>query len=447
MKRNFGFLKFGLALMVSAASSLTGCSKSTSSSKSGGPISVRIVPVSTAQSLTDVLSNSLLNAFAHIESIAGQVAPKVAGTTATSLKSLKYFIREVQICKNVVRNGSGFSSTEGCITIYANAAASSADYANYNINAAMADQDPNHWIDFMSAESRAKLSANPVTLTSDQVGSYNYGLINFMTPIKITAEFKDSNGTVRFVTKTPTAAEIKTGSGAGAVNNPQYVEYADSRYTSGAAEELTVQNNNGGTILSFLKPFEITQADVDNKTAFNLDFVFNPDSFATADESGNSNCTNTTSDTYGVKYVYPTNCTSFSVPMGKLAPLPHKSTEAIKKEVYLVTNFAGGNDMRIELYYNDSDASKAIIGMDRSSVVTANSTASGLNALPYGYRLTESNGSVTFYGYNQATKDITFAELSGLVRRTNGTLTLNSSLGGSSTLSYSYQGTQSVSTN
>ena len=102
--------------------------------------------------------------------------------------------------------------------------------------------------------------------------------------------------------------------------------------------------------------------------------------------------------------------------------------------------------MRIELYYNTSDASKAIMGMDRSSVATASSTLDGTNALPYGYVVDEnSSGSVTFYGYNSATNAIDAVELEGLIRRTNGTVTLHASMGGTSTKSYTYVGTEAVS--
>ena len=85
-----------------------------------------------------------------------------------------------------------------------------AAYQHYDITTAMADTSEDHWIDFMSASSRAKLSASPVTLTSDNVGEYKYGLINFIKAIKIDAEYKDAGGTTRFYTKTPSASEIIT---------------------------------------------------------------------------------------------------------------------------------------------------------------------------------------------------------------------------------------------
>jgi len=437
MKRPSALLDLGFALTAIAVIPLAGCgSESSDGGEGDAEISLRIITDGSAPVNAAIRKFNPFNALLRSDSLLGFGPAAVAGTTTSSLQSLKYYIQNVQICKDVTRNGSGFSATDGCVTIYENSAADS--YSTYNIDSAMADTDPDHWIDFMDADSRAKLSAKPTVLTSEVVGAYNYGLINFMTPIKVTAEFKDAAGVTRFVTKTPTAAEIITDASNSSITDPQHVEYAGDRYRSGTAEELTVQNNNGGTILAFMKPFEITQDDIDSGTGFYVDFVFNPNDFATASSSGVS-CGG------GVNTIGPADCTSFVVPMGKLAPVPHKPSEAVEKEVYLVSGFSSGNDMRIELYYNASDDSKAIMGVDRSAVVTASSSADGSNALPYGYRVEEENGSVTFYGYNSATNDITAVELSGLVRRTDGTVTLYPSLGGSSTKSYTFVGTQSVS--
>ena len=422
--------------MTIASLPLAGCGVE-EAVESGGDIAPRIITIE-GQRASALLGMDLMSSLLKKDALLSLTAPAVGGTTASSLQSLKYFILSIQICKDVTRNGSGFSGTEGCLTIYRNPdSGAESDYSSYNITSAMADQDTSHWIDFMSAESRAQLFADPTALTSDDIGSYNYGLINFMTPIKVTAEFKDSSGTTQFVTKTPTAAEVKNDTPGTTITQPQYVEFDGTRYRSGAAEELTVQNNNGGTILAFMNPFEITQQDIDDGTGVYVDFVFNPDSFATASSSGGTNCTS------GIGRA---DCTTFSVPMGKLAPVPHKAGETIEKEVYLVSDFSNGNDMRIELYYNTSDASKAIMGMDRSSVATASSTLDGTNALPYGYVVDEnSSGSVTFYGYNSATNAIDAVELEGLVRRTNGTVTLHASMGGTSTKSYTYVGTEAVS--
>ena len=178
--------------MLSAA-----CGKSSKSkAQSGGSIAPRILLAGSSYNLeTDGMGPELVAA-------AGQ-------TTATSLKSLKYYVGTVQICQNVVTQGSGFSNASGCITIY-QSPDSASDYVDYDITTAMADTSEDRWIDFMSETSRAKLTASPVTLTTDNVGDYKFGLINFMKTIKIDAEYKDASGTTRFYTKTPTAAEIIT---------------------------------------------------------------------------------------------------------------------------------------------------------------------------------------------------------------------------------------------
>jgi len=55
--------------------------------------------------------------------------------------------------------------------------------------------------------------------------------------------------------------------------------------------------------------------------------------------------------------------------MGKIASVPHRDGEAIKKEIYLISNFTTNGDLRIELYYNDADSAKSIMGVDRSIVI------------------------------------------------------------------------------
>src|SRR5262245_38785405 len=47
----------------------------------------------------------------HARSVAG-------GSGAAGLKSMKYFIRSIQICRELTPNGSGFSSTKGCLNLY-----------------------------------------------------------------------------------------------------------------------------------------------------------------------------------------------------------------------------------------------------------------------------------------------------------------------------------------
>jgi len=408
--------------------------KRKSDAQEGGTIAPRILLAGSSAALSSEDLGSSLTA------TAGQ-------TTATSLKSLKYYVQNVQICQNVDTQGSGFSGTSGCIVIYANPDANDAAYGNYDISTAMADTSEDHWIDFMSEASRSKLTANPLTLTTDNIGDYKFGLINFMKTIKIDAEYKDASGTTRFYTKTPTSSEIINDT-ADSFGKRQHLTFSSTNPTVGPSSEMTVMNNNGGTLFRFLKPLSITADDITNKTAFKIDFVFNPANYSGAYGGGGSNCTDG---------IAPNICGSYDIPMGKLAPVPHKDGEMIKKEVYLISNFSTNADLRIELYFNDADSSKAIMGVDRSLVIKSGATTTSDMGMPYLYRATEdTSGVVTFYDYDQATNDMTRAVVQNFARRASGTAVFPcpgagafgnqcSSSSGSVSMSYTYVGTETIS--
>lgn len=355
----------------------------------------------------------------------------VGQTTATSLKSLKYFINSIQLCQDVQVRGTGYSNASGCITIYEAADTSTKEvdfYNNYTVSQALNDTTPGRWIDFMSAADRAQV-AKPFQLTSDHIGVYKWGMINFQRPIKITAEFVDTTSATKFYTKTPLPGDIIAVASDSPMKRERVELSADT--TSGPAQEMTFMMDNGGTMFPFHKPFEITEADIENKTALEIDFVFNPEQFATA--SSMASCSGNNS------YIYdPTRCTFFNVPMGKFAPVPHKAGESIEKEVYIVTNYYndvgtgtnnGTNNMRIELYYNAADPNKSLQGIDLTVMANSGAKGGGGHAI-YAYNSTEVNGLVTFIGYNHATQAIDEVTLTGLQRRANGTVTITCGMEG-----------------
>ena len=136
-----------------------------------------------------------------------------------------------------------------------------------------------------------------------------------------------------------------------------------------------------------------------------IDFVFNPANYSGASGGSGTNCTG------GIAAAI---CGDYSIPMGRLAPVPHRDGEAIKKEIYLISNFTTNGDLRIELYYNA-------------------------------------------YDYDQSTNAMTRVVIQNLTRRTGGTAVLPcpgagafgdqcSSASGSVSMSYTYAGTETVST-
>ncbi|OFZ18733.1 MAG: hypothetical protein A2X94_05985 [Bdellovibrionales bacterium GWB1_55_8] len=419
MFRRYGRIFIASSFCLFAISSV-GCG-----SKEGGTVTPRAVLSVTGAVGSLNTGLSLFDMFAF-ESDGPQMLfdPLVGQTTSTSLKSLKYFVNTIELCQDVAINGTGYSGTTNCITIYESpdAASKSVDfYNNYTVSQALNDTVEGRWIDFMSAGDRAKL-ATPFQLSSDHIGTYRYGMIGFQRPIKITAEYVDRDGTARIFTKTPLPGDIKPIASDGDMKLEQ-VNLSTSTLT-GTAQEMTLMHSNGGTMVIFHKPFEITEADIENKTELFVDFVFNPDQVSTASVMyagcDPENLVNAIFD--------GANCVDFQVPMGKFAPVPRKSGETIEKEVYLVTNYYNGgadgtNNARIELYYNSADTAKSLQGIDMSVIANVGAKTSGGHAV-YSYKSTEVSGLVTFFGYNQATGAIDEQTLTGLQRRQDGAVSI-----------------------
>ncbi|MDX2470692.1 MAG: hypothetical protein QNL04_08985 [SAR324 cluster bacterium] len=139
----------------------------------------------------------------------GNVSYSVGQATAANLSSLKYFIRDIKICQDLTVNGSGYSGQSGCIWLYTSA--NSPDYDTYLSDEAAADST--NYIDLMTTAGRAKLNKT-VTLTSDDAGSYYWGVIDWYRPIKVTAQVT-LNDTTSLYTKSGTTV-TESGSGLSA---------------------------------------------------------------------------------------------------------------------------------------------------------------------------------------------------------------------------------------
>ncbi len=360
---------------------------------------------------------------------------RVAQTTAASLTSLQYYIQSIQLCENITTTGSGYSGTSGCVELYVNKDSQDVSlYNSYTITEATADTDPNHFIDFLTEEGRAKLEVS----TAVSSGTYNYALINFMRPIKMKAEFKDTTGTTIHRTKAGgTIVDIGSDEGG-----RQMESIKPTGTTSGEAEVMTYMLNNGGVWFPMLKPFVIAAGD-----DVILDFAFNPENFATTTEQASCSTPSSTGP-----YTFDEgNCVTFDLPYAKMSPVPRKSGETTKKEVYLITDYNtdSGSEasVRIELYYNNADAERAIRGVDLAHVVKSTATAGGSNVLS-SYKVSQSGDDVTFYGYNSSTGQMDAENVTGLTRRANGTLTIHciyvggpcSSIGATVSKAYTYVG-------
>jgi hypothetical protein len=117
--------------LFAAAAHSCGKKSSKDNAKTGGTVAPRILlggkkTLNTPSRFSSIW-DSIQNPFANNLDLAG-----TAGQTSTaSLKSLKYYVQSIQICQDIARQGSGYSNTQGCITIYSNSDANSQAYQNY----------------------------------------------------------------------------------------------------------------------------------------------------------------------------------------------------------------------------------------------------------------------------------------------------------------------------
>lgn len=360
-----------------------------------------------------------------------RIAGQVGQTRFLSLTSLQYYVQSIELCASLTIDGTGYSGKSGCTEVYANAGAlDTSVYNTYTITEAAADTDPTHFIDFLDATSVAALE-KPVAI---EAGTYNYALINFMRPIKMQASFLQPDGTtVLAVTKAGTAVAGPTDS------DGRELEYLRPTGTdTGSPELMTYMLNNGGVWFPMLSPFVVAAGD-----EIEMDFVFNPNNFATA--TFDPACTAATNEAVKDEGA----CITFDLPYAKMAPVPRKSGESTRKETYLVDYTGSPMDakLRVELYYNDADTTKAIRGIDIAVVSQVGATQASTNVVS-ALKATETSGNVTFVSYNPTTSQVDADVLTNLTRRTDGTVHLTcvftggpcNAAGETYDLAYTYEG-------
>lgn len=413
-------------------------------SSGGGEATVKPHFVSAPNSRTLIARENLIDPFNRWITPTLAATPKrgvdrVAQTTAASLTSLQYYIQTIQLCNSIQTSGSSYSNPTDCIELYSNRDSLEVSlYNSYSITEATSDTDENHFIDFLSEAGRAKLEV----AASVSAGTYNYALINFMRPIKMKAEFKDTTGTTIHRTKAG-GTIVDLGSDDG---GRQIEAIKPSGTTSGDAEVMTYMLNNGGVWFPMLKPFVVAAGD-----DIVVDFAFNPENFATTTE--NVSCS--TPSVSGPYTWDEGNCVTFNLPYAKMSPVPRKSSEVTKKEVYSITDYdtTSGSEAsaRLEIYFNGGDADKAIRAVDTAVVMKNTATQASTNVLS-SYKVSQTGEDVTLYGYNSSTGNMDAENVTGLTRRTNGTLTIHciftggpcASAGTTVTKAYTYVGEVTV---
>jgi len=270
---------------------------------------------------------------------------------ATEITSLKYSLQNLAIYQNMTTNGSGYSNTEGAVTFYKGTA--TYDYNTFDAEAAKLTDEG--YIDLMDTASLNSL-VKSISITSSQTGDYQFTGADWYQPAKITASVLLQDGTTTIYTKDGTTANSVTTTSAD--------------MSAGPAQEAIVQFNNGGTWFKFLKPLTITQADIENETAFNVVMVFNPDSFIAAWDSNGSSAGNSIVDNAGHGIV---------LPFLDLVPVAYRAGDNVIRETYTFTVVNGIDnnfDVRFEVYTVGSDTTSVYAATLRH-IVNASATIPG----------------------------------------------------------------------
>jgi hypothetical protein len=342
----------------------------------------------------------------------------LASTSATSLLSLKYAITDIQVCEDLQRTGSGYSNPTGCFRVFQNPdiPATQDFYRDYVLSSALTDSTPGRFVDLMSAEGQATLR-NPATAEPAPAGTYRYGLINFLRPIRVTAEFPVVGGQANDVVRTraTTSAQPLPGDG----NFPYERALVGDTLSAAPAEETTYMMNNGGAYFAFTSPFVVSAADAAAGTPIQMDLVFNPANFGSV-QSGD--CAQD-----GFSPICDTaNGLLFNMPFVRMSPVPRKAGEQTRKETYLVDfeSGASASQLRVELYYNAADPERSVRGVDVALVYLPTATSPANNNVDGA--MLEQTGSV-----QDGTATVTLQAydgrpaLSGIVRGQSGTATFN----------------------
>jgi len=329
-------------------------------------------------------------------SCSGPTTP-IGQAAADALESLRYYVRSIRMCENLVTHGSGYDNAENCLSLYA--APTQLDYDSFG--AEQARVHPELYTDLLDPTSVASLGQT-VALDAEALGAFNYGIIDWYRPVIVRA-----------------SVELDTGSGSATTLHTRdgvVIEGTNTvdDLTVGPASDGVAMLNNGGTWFRFQRPFEVTQADLDGGTQFALDLVFNPDRII----SGMSCTTRTVSfgDSHG---------RGIFVPMLELSPVPHRAGQATTRESYAIhvdgTSLPSPFDLRLELYGVESDPNRTVYGVDLKGILAEGSTFEPM-AQKVSFVVEDAAGGLEFQDYEGRPL------IAGLVRQTEvgagGTLVL-----------------------
>lgn len=315
--------------------------------------------------------------------------------SAAGLTSLKYHISSISVCESLEAQGSGFNNPTGCLELYR---------GNESALATNLDEDWTHladearasddgFVNLVSPSSRSALT-HDTTLEAAHVRSYNYGIITWALPVKLTATLDLGDGDFLYTHDGVTTSEL-----IGVDNFKNYFTRSGTSLLEGPAEEAVVLLGNGGNWFKFQQPFEITEQDISEGRSWVLDLVFNPDGIVKGYEGAPSNANLREEDDNG------TPVRAITVPMIDLVPVPHRAAEPIVRESYLAHVEAAGNafDLRLELYSLETDPNHGVLGVDVKTLVTTATTEPPPEASKISYVEATDDGKLRFGSFNDST--------------------------------------------
>jgi hypothetical protein len=319
---------------------------------------------------------------------------RAGAANASGLTSLKYQIASIMICESLDTSGSGFQNPQGCLQLYSHDNPSfhydpRGDWTSL-ADSARATEDG--FVDLLDARSREQL-ASSTKLSREQARSYNFGIITWSLPIKLTATLKMNGGGYLYTHDGHTQFET-----VGVDSFRSYFTTPATALDQAPAEEAVVLLGNGGNWFKFQSPFVISAADIEAERAFVLDLVFNPDGIVKGFSDSFAQ------GSLSQRAASGAHVHDITVPMLDLAPVPHRATEQVMRESYQgsITLERNAFDVRIELYYVEGDANETVYGVDVKSLVNADTTTMPPELSKVSYLERAADGSLIMSSYSHA---------------------------------------------
>jgi hypothetical protein len=317
----------------------------------------------------------------------------VTTSATTGLSSFKMYFRQIKLCEDLTISGSGYSGEKNCQKVYENTSDSyAANYddqvaTSFNRAAAVAAGSGKYY-DLLDSSASSSTGVKALTKSATiPAGTYNYGIVEAHHWIKLT-------GTVPSPMSTPVCTQSggSESYATGGDGVKTYYTSVSSMTSCSAPGEATVWVNSSNTQFKFLAPFKVNAGD-----KVELDMVFNLNNTVRGGISGtalNSNFKTGSSNP------------GMLVPMLRVVPVPRKSGEVTKGEIYTITPSSSSKwKLRAELYYNGSDTNKTILAA-LITPIQASVGASDIDlssAAFYAYDVSQSGSTVTFKSYDGST--------------------------------------------